>query len=104
MQKTSIDFTDLKRALATLVRNRCAVAVAFFLLWVSIFDRDDLFTKYDQSKEIARLEAEKAKLEQSIECDMRKMNELRNNKESLEKFAREEYYMKKDDEVIFIFK
>ena len=41
-------------------------------------------------------------LEQGIERDKRKMGELRNNRESLEKFAREEYYMKKPDEVIFI--
>lgn len=32
------------------------------------------------------------------------LEELNNNKSSLEKFARETYYMKKDNEEVFVFK
>ena len=37
-----------------------------------------------------------------IERNQAIMDELENNPEALEKFAREEYFMKKDDEDIFI--
>lgn len=95
---------DLKDALATLFRSRYAVAAMIFLAWITIFDEDNLITKWAYDRKIKELRAEKAALENSIEQDQRKMNELKNNRESLEKFAREEYFMKKDDETIFIIK
>lgn len=75
-----------------------------FLAWISIFDEDNLITKWTYDRKIKELREEKAALENSIEQDQRKMSELKNNRESLEKFAREEYFMKKDDETIFIIK
>ena len=97
-----IDLADLKETGITLLRCRYVIAGSVFLVWGGFFDDDNLFVKYSQRQEIERLEAEKVALEQGIERDKRKMGELRNNRESLEKFAREEYYMKKPDEVIFI--
>lgn len=95
---------DLKDALATLFRSRYAVAAMIFLAWISIFDEDNLIAKWTYDRKIKELKEEKAALENSIEQDQRKMSELKNNRESLEKFAREEYFMKKDNETIFIIK
>jgi cell division protein FtsB len=38
-----------------------------------------------------------------IKQSQRKMNELESNKDGLERFAREQYLMKKEEEDIFIF-
>lgn len=104
MAPRDIDFTDLKETVVTLARCKYFIIVCVFLAWIAFVDDDNLIVKYSQAKTIERLEAEKARLESCIEQDKRKMSELRNNRESLEKFAREEYYMKKKDEVIFILK
>lgn len=95
---------DIKETLATLLRNKFVVASLIFLTWITLFDQDNLITKSAYANKIAELEKEKQQLADDIEQDQRKMNELRNNKESLEKFAREEYFMKKNDETIFIIK
>ena len=75
-----------------------------FLVWMLVVDEDNMIARYDYSRQIDELEAEKTLLKEQIEQDRRKMQELMSNKSSLEKFAREEYYMKRDDEVIFIIK
>ncbi len=95
---------DIRDALATLLNSKYMLVVIGFLLWMAFMDEDNIYVRYTYGKKIEVLEKEKAKLESEIESDKRKMKELKTNKESLEKFAREEYYMKKDNEVIFIIK
>ena len=34
--------------------------------------------------------------------DAQRLNELKTNDKNLEKYAREQYFMKKDDEVVFV--
>ena len=48
------------------------------------------------------MEQEKEKLTNEIEQNKRKMKELKGGKEKLEKFGREEYLMKKENEVVFV--
>ena len=51
---------------------------------------------------IHSLESEKEYYQKKIEADNEKLKELKTNDENLEKFAREQYLMKKSDEDIFI--
>ncbi len=51
---------------------------------------------------INSLEGEKEYYQNKIETDNKKLKELKTNDENLEKFAREQYLMKKSDEDIFI--
>lgn len=95
---------DVREVAATLLRNRYVVAMFIFLLWIGFIDEDNLIARYHNERKIASLEAERGDLTEAIEQDRRKMDELRHNRASLEKFAREEYFMKKDGEVIFIVK
>ena len=95
---------DLRETLATLVRNPYVVSVIIFLLWMTFIDDDNLITSHRYSQKIEELSEEKESLLNGIEQDRREMKELKSNSETLEKFAREKYFMKKDDEVIFIIK
>lgn len=53
-------------------------------------------------RSIHSLENEKEYYQKKIESDNKKLKELKTNDENLEKFAREQYLMKKSDEDIFI--
>lgn len=53
-------------------------------------------------KKSKNLKKEKAYYQRKIEEDSRKMEELLSNKKNLEKFAREQYLMKKPDEDLFV--
>lgn len=71
----------------------------FYLLFVS---NDDIITQYKNSKSLQALEQERDQLYTSIEANREKLYELSTNMETLEKFARENYRMKRPDEVIYV--
>jgi cell division protein FtsB len=54
--------------------------------------------------EIHRLEKEISQTQDEIETNRKKLKDLHSNKESLERFAREEYRMKKPNEDLFLIK
>ena len=96
--------SDFIEVFKPLLKNRYVITVLVFLLWIAIFDSDNLGYRYSLYQKVNELKQEKARLTQSIEDEKQKMKDLKSNKENLEKFAREEFFMKKDDEVIFIIK
>lgn len=73
-----------------------------FLTWMLFFDSEDLMTQYRLRSKLSKLEAEKTYYLQQIEQIKRDKEELANNEDLLEKFAREKYFMKKEKEDLYI--
>jgi len=67
-----------------------------------IFDSSNWVEMLAAKRRIKKLEEEKVYYLKKIEEDKKKIKELRTNAENLEKFAREQYLMKKPNEDIFI--
>lgn len=72
------------------------------MLWLGFFDKNNLVDLLGELNKIKSYEKEKLYYQEKIASDREKMKELRTNKENLEKFAREQYLMKKKNEDIFI--
>jgi cell division protein FtsB len=66
------------------------------------FDSNDLVTQYNLSKKLNELQNEKAYFEEKILEVKKDREELLSNRELLEKFARENYFMKKKTEDLYI--
>jgi cell division protein DivIC len=90
--------TGIGRAL----RNKYVLTSLAFLLWLLLFDQNNLAERRKSNHEYNQLIEEKAYYLQKIEEDRKRINELKTNTENLEKFAREQYLMKKDNEDIFV--
>jgi cell division protein FtsB len=84
------------------VKNKFILTAFVFLLWLIIFDRSNWFDMIGELRSIHSLENEKEYYQKKIESDNKKLKELKTNDENLEKFAREQYLMKKSNEDIFI--
>ena len=82
--------------------NQYTIIGLIFLVWIAFFDQNNLIGKARLNSKIATLEKEKAYYQDKIEKDSRKKKELFSNKNNLEKFAREQYFMKKINEDIFV--
>ncbi len=82
--------------------NKDTLVGLLFLVWISFFDKNSFVEKAQLRNKISTLSKEKTYYQQKIEEDNRKMKELLSNRDNLEKFAREQYLMKKKDEDIFI--
>ena len=84
------------------LRNKYVLTTLVFLLWLFIFDRSNWFDMFGELRSIHNLEKEKEYYQKKIETDNQRLNELKTNDENLEKFAREQYLMKKPNEDIFV--
>lgn len=84
------------------VKNKFILTTLVFLLWLIIFDRSNWFDMVGEIRSIHSLEDEKEYYQKKIETDRQRLKELKTNDENLEKFAREQYLMKKPNEDIFI--
>jgi hypothetical protein len=83
-------------------RNKYLIAIAVFLVWLLIFDRNSLIDRMKYMRNLRDLEVEKQFYIERIEEDSRRLNELKTDNENLEKFAREQYFMKKENEDVFV--
>ena len=72
-----------------------------FMLWMGFLDTHSWTILSELNQEIDQLEKEKKVLREIIEKDQKTINALK-NKDSLERFAREKYGHKKNNETVFI--
>jgi len=94
--------SKLYNKLPPFLRNRYLLTIFVFAVWVLLFDNNNLIDRYHDMKNLRQLEQDREYYLNKIDEDTRKLNELKTNDENLEKFAREQYYMKKGDEDIFV--
>jgi len=66
------------------------------------FDKNDMLSQYEYRSEVNKLEAEKDFYETETAHVKKDLTELTTNLNTAEKFAREKYYMKKDNEDVFV--
>lgn len=83
------------------LRNSYLLIFIIFAVWMLFVDANSLFIHNDLNNEIDDLEQEKEYYKKEIEIDKKAIKKLSND-EGLEKFAREQYFMKKDNEEIFV--
>ena len=84
------------------LRNKFFIAAAAFIVWVSFFDERDIFTMNRYRHELRGLQKSKQYYTDQIAKEKTELENLRYNPATLEKYAREKYYMKRDGEDLFL--
>ena len=79
------------------------VTIVFFALTFVMGD-SSLYKRYTYDEKIRSLEKEIKHYQKEIEINSKKLNDLHTDKEGLERFAREEYFMKKPNADVYIIK
>lgn len=85
-----------------LFRNKYFLATTIFFGWLLFFDSNNLINQSKLSSSLSEMEQEKEFYLEEIEKNRAATEKLLNDKEVLEKFAREKYLMKKENEDIYI--
>ena len=78
--------------------------LVFVVVMLFLFSDSNIKKRIDSDKEIRSLKKQIDFYRKKTEENKVKLYELRSNKENLEKFARENYFMKKENEEVFIIK
>ena len=90
------------KRLLNLFRNKYFVVTVAFAVWMVFFDKNDLFSQYQYHSQLSKLRHERDFYQKETDKVHQELTELTTNKEMLEKFAREKYLMKKDNEDVFV--
>jgi cell division protein FtsB len=85
-----------------LLRNKYFLITAAFVFWMLFFDRNDLMSQYEYRTQLNKLQAEREFYTKESEKAINDLHELSTNRYMLEKFAREKYLMKKENEDVFV--
>jgi cell division protein DivIC len=83
-------------------RNKYLLTIIIFVVWVLLFDSNNLIARYKEMRELRKLRIDREYYIKRIESDRQKLHELKTDNQNLEKFAREQYRMKKPDEDLYI--
>lgn len=95
----------VKRGLGRLpawLRNKYLIAFGCFAIIMLFFDKNDVFTRSARLRQLQDLQESKQYYEDRISAERKELEQLKSNPGTLEKYAREKYLMKRDNEDLFI--
>lgn len=94
--------TLISKKLFNTLTNKYLVAFMVFSVWMIFIDENNLFFLRKNVNRLKEYRVEKAYFQEKIRKDSLQLVEMKANAKNLEKFAREEFLMKKKDEDIFL--
>lgn len=90
------------KKLPPIFKNFYVVSTVVFLAWMLALDSNNLIARYQLGAKLSNLEDEKEYYQEKIEEVNKDREALFGDRDALEKFARENYLMKKESEDIFV--
>lgn len=86
----------------SIIRNKYIIALACFVTWMAFFDPKDWSLIAARKEKLRDLKESEEQLNKQISSTRVELNMLKTSAETIEKYAREKYYMKKDNEDLFV--
>lgn len=84
------------------IKNKYTIAILAFLIWMLFFDRNSMITQYELTSTLNGYDDQKEYYLSELNKDSISLSVLEHDKAALEKFAREKYLMKKDNEDVYL--
>ena len=95
-------FMQVLAHIPSFLKNKYLLTGIGFAVWILFFDSRDLITShFKERNELLSLEKSKLYYEQQINATKQELEQLKTNPALLEKYAREKYLMKRDNEDLF---
>lgn len=93
---------DIMLRMPTLFRNIFFLTGVAFAVWMLFFDESNMLVQYNRMQELRALNKKRGFYKTEIAKVEKQYHELTTNSETQEKFARENYMMKRDNEDVFV--
>ncbi|MCR5820566.1 MAG: septum formation initiator family protein [Bacteroidaceae bacterium] len=84
-------------------RYKYVAAILLFLLIIGVIDENSWWVRHQRRAEIALLEEQIHNYEQQYDEYTKVLESLTNDQDAVERMAREKYYMKRQNEDVFVF-
>jgi cell division protein DivIC len=99
----NMDIQTFKPAISYL-KNKYIIVIVAFIVWMAFFDPKDMGLLLSRTNKLKELKASEKHLKTEILETKKELSLLKTDAGSIEKYAREKFYMKKDNEELFIVK
>lgn len=84
-------------------KNKYVLTLIGFAVWMLFVDRNDFFTQVNRYRKLSELKSNTSYFNQKIEAAKTELESREKDPAAYERLAREKYYMKKENEDIFLF-
>ena len=84
------------------MKNKYLITGLGFIAWMLFMDRNDLPTQWKRVQELRTLQQSEKNMDKQISDTKQELDLLKTNPSTLEKYAREKYMMKRDNEDLYI--
>ena len=88
--------------LKSIFTNKYLITGMVFVTWMTFFDRNDITLQLKRIHELNKLQESEKLMNKRIADSKEELDLLKTNPQTLEKYAREKYMMKKDNEDLYI--
>ena len=89
-------------SLPGLLLNKYVGTLFIFAVWMIFFDKNNFIRQYNRITELADAQRKTKYYVEETAKAKKQLHLLQTNQKALERFAREEYYMKKPNEDIYV--
>jgi cell division protein DivIC len=101
-QPKIIQLLNFLRHIPSFLRNKYLITSILFVVFILYISENDLFSMFDRNKKLKNLQKSEQHLTKLINDTRQELNLLKTNDQTVEKYAREKYLMKKENEDLFI--
>jgi cell division protein DivIC len=88
--------------LPAFIKNKYLIALLVVAAWLLFFDKNNMIQQWRLQRQLHELRHDKHYYLEEIARDSTELQRLKEDPEALERYARETYMMKKENEDIFI--
>lgn len=96
--------SDLSMKIVRIFQNKFLIATIFFVVWMLFFDHNNIFLHLQYRSELNELNKSKDYYKEQITKTREEVELLKTDPKWMEKVAREQYLMKRDNEDVFVIK
>ena len=93
---------NFDKGIFKILGNKWIITSILFVVWIVFFDENSIVSHQKNKRRLFELKQQEEYYKERIEADKQKLIDLEAGEEKLEKFAREQYFMSKPDEDVFV--
>ncbi|MBY0476322.1 MAG: septum formation initiator family protein [Chitinophagaceae bacterium] len=87
----------------SVLKNKYLLTIIGFTIWMLFIDRNDFLTQIGRYQKLSELKTNTSYYNKKIDAAKTELEKRKSDPSAYERIAREKYYMKKDNEDIFLF-
>ncbi len=92
----------MNKKILRIIRNKYFIVSVLAIAWLVFFDGHNIASQFSRKKEIKELEEKQSFYEKEIKQDKEMLEKIQNDTNFMQKYGREKYLMKKDNEDVFL--